>query len=99
MRRSRSCSTAPATAPTGCSGAASREPWRVAAAYLEAAGRPVPFARWPLVRESLRVNAPLSSGAGRLFDAAAALLGLREQVSYEGQAAIELEHLADDTPA
>jgi hydrogenase maturation protein HypF len=79
--------------------AAIREPWRVAAAYLEAAGRPVPFARWPLVRESLRVNAPLSSGAGRLFDAAAALLGLREQVSYEGQAAIELEHLAGDTPA
>ena len=74
--------------------AAIREPWRMAASYLERAGRPVPFERWPLVRESLKVNAPLSSGAGRLFDAVAALLGLRERVSYEGQAAIELEHLA-----
>ena len=74
--------------------AAIREPWRMAAAYLEQAGRPVPFERWPVVRESLKVNAPLSSGAGRLFDAVAALLGVRERVSYEGQAAIELEHLA-----
>ena len=79
--------------------AAIREPWRMAAAYLERAGRPVPFERWPLVRESLKVNAPLSSGAGRLFDAVAALLGVRERVSYEGQAAIELEHLAGDTAA
>jgi hydrogenase maturation protein HypF len=74
--------------------AAVREPWRVAAAYLEAAGRPVPFAGWPLVRESLRANAPLSSGMGRLFDAVAALLGVRSEVTYEGQAAIELEQLA-----
>ncbi len=79
--------------------AAIREPWRMAASYLEQAGRPVPFERWPLVRESLKVNAPLSSGAGRLFDAVAALLGLRERVSYEGQAAIELEHLAGTVPA
>ena len=74
--------------------AAVREPWRVAAAYLERAERPVPFPDWSRVRESLKVNAPLSSGAGRLFDAAAALLGVRERVSYEGQAAIELEQLA-----
>jgi hydrogenase maturation protein HypF len=79
--------------------AAIREPWRMAAAYLEAADRPVPFERWPEVRQSLRVNAPLSSGMGRLFDAAAALLGVRDVVSYEGQAAFELEQLADDTEA
>ncbi|HYZ78386.1 MAG TPA: hypothetical protein VE596_13530 [Gaiellaceae bacterium] len=36
--------------------AAIREPWRMAAIYLELAGRPVPFERWPLVRESLKVN-------------------------------------------
>jgi hydrogenase maturation protein HypF len=79
--------------------AAIREPWRMAAAYLEAAGRPVHYPRWPEVRQSLRVNAPLSSGMGRLFDAAAALLGVRERVSHEGQAAIELEQLAGDTQA
>jgi hydrogenase maturation protein HypF len=76
--------------------AAIREPWRMAAAYLERAGRPVPWERWPEVRQSLAVNAPLSSGMGRLFDAAAALLGVREEVSYEGQAAVELEQLAGD---
>jgi hydrogenase maturation protein HypF len=79
-----------------------REPWRTAASYLELAGRPVSLERWPdwsQVRESLRVNAPLSSGVGRLFDAVAALLGVRERVSYEGQAAIELEHLAGDAEA
>ncbi len=74
--------------------AAIREPWRMAAVYLELAGRPVPFERWPLVRQTLRVNAPLSSGMGRLFDAVAALLGVRDRVTYEGQAAIELEQLA-----
>jgi hydrogenase maturation protein HypF len=79
--------------------AAVHEPWRIAAAYLERAERPVSFADWPRVRESLKVNAPLSAGAGRLFDAAAALLGVREQISYEGQAAIELEQLAGHTEA
>jgi hydrogenase maturation protein HypF len=79
--------------------AAIREPWRVAAAYLERAGRPVPFERWPLVRQSLKVNAPPSSGMGRLFDAVAALLSVRSRVSYEGQAAIELEWLAGERGA
>ncbi len=79
--------------------AAVREPWRIAAAHLERAGLPVPWPAWEQVRESLAVNAPLASGMGRLFDAVAALLGVRERISYEGQAAIELELLAGDTPA
>ena len=79
--------------------AAVREPWRMAAAYLERAGRPVPWERWAQVRASLAINAPLSSGTGRLFDAAAAVLGVRDRVSYEGQAAIELEQLAGETEA
>lgn len=79
--------------------AAIRQPWRMAAAYLEAAGRPVPFERWPVVRQSLAVNAPLSSGMGRLFDAVAAVLDVRHEVTYEGQAAVELEQLAAQVPA
>jgi hydrogenase maturation protein HypF len=79
--------------------AAIREPWRTAASYLERAGLPVPFERWRTVRPVLEVNAPLSSGMGRLFDSVAALLGLREEVTYEGQAAIELEQLAGGVEA
>jgi hydrogenase maturation protein HypF len=79
--------------------AAVREPWRTAAGCLEQAGLEVPWERWKLVRESLKANAPLSSGMGRLFDAIAAILGVRDTVTYEGQAAIELEQLAADVEA
>jgi hydrogenase maturation protein HypF len=79
--------------------AAIREPWRMAAVHLERAGLEVPWPEWTRARESLKLDPPLASGMGRLFDAVAAILGVRERVSYEGQAAIELEHLAGDAPA
>jgi len=87
--------------------AAAREPWRMAAAHLWAAyGGMVPTGlavagragrRWEQVLSLARtgISAPPTSSAGRLFDGVAALLGVRDAVSYEGQAAVELEQLAD----
>jgi hydrogenase maturation protein HypF len=45
------------------------------------------------------VNCPLTSSCGRLFDGVAALIGLRDSVHYEGQAAAELENIIPDPEA
>jgi hydrogenase maturation protein HypF len=87
--------------------AAIREPWRMAASYLDAAyDGAVPAwlgvvarnqARWSQVVSLARakVGSPLTSSAGRLFDAVASILGVRDAINYEGQAAVELEQRAD----
>ena len=43
------------------------------------------------------LNAPFTTSAGRLFDAVAAIVGLRQRASFEGQAAMELEYVIGDT--
>jgi hydrogenase maturation protein HypF len=88
--------------------AAIREPWRMAVAYLaqhfgrEFLDRQLPFLggmsvtsiRLVLQMMERGLNSPLTSSCGRLFDAVAALAGIRNQVNYEAQAAIELEMAA-----
>lgn len=78
--------------------AAIRQPWRMAAAYLRDDHPDLDVARRHADRWADAVAAPgspLTSSAGRLFDAVSALLGVRDTITYEGQAAIELEQRAD----
>ncbi len=86
--------------------AALRQPWRMALAYLQAAyGHDIPrhlavvnrnAGRWDAVAEiAARPSlSPPSHGVGRLFDAVAALVGLYDSTSFEGQAAMALEQAA-----
>ena len=82
--------------------AAIRQPWRMACAWTQAAGVQAPAALaarpgWDEVSALARTGlaSPLTSSVGRLFDAVAALCGLRSEITYEGQAAIELEAACD----
>ncbi|MBI1418271.1 MAG: carbamoyltransferase HypF [Limimaricola sp.] len=104
----RTAHLAPAPLPGGA--AAQREPWRNLLVRLDAAGLAgladalLPDVPRGLIRQAVAagINAPLSSSAGRLFDAVAAALGLVTGAQgYEGEAAMRLEALARaaDNPA
>ena len=73
-----------------------KQPWRMACAWLVASGLEPPAA-WRPIGELARsgLASPLTTSMGRLFDAVAALAGIRAEVNYEGQAAIELEAACD----
>ncbi|MFI5038293.1 MAG: Sua5/YciO/YrdC/YwlC family protein, partial [Solirubrobacterales bacterium] len=86
--------------------AAVRQPWRMACAWLlaslDCAAPPPPIAarvgraRWEQVTELVRTGtaSPITTSVGRLFDAVAALCGIRMTVHEEGRAAVELEAVA-----
>ncbi len=85
--------------------AAIHEPWRMAVSYLahhfgqDFLELDLPFVRQLDERRTevllrmmeRKINSPLTSSCGRLFDAVAALIGVRQRVNYEAQAAVELE--------
>jgi len=84
--------------------AAIRNPWRLALGYVYAlTGRAPALAGMSAQQEKIvcrqvdrGLNTPMTSAAGRLFDAVAALAGIRQEVSFEAQAAIEMEMLATE---
>jgi hydrogenase maturation protein HypF len=94
----------PAPLPGG--DAANREPWRNALARLDASGlapladRLLPDRPLETLRHAMAegINAPLSSSAGRLFDAFAAVIGFDGPQSFEGEAAMGMEALAAAAP-
>ena len=85
-----------------------REPWRMALACLVLAGEPADLLAARIGERDLEIvrhqidrglNSPRTSSCGRLFDAVSSLVGLRDRVTYEGQAAIELEGRAHESRA
>jgi hydrogenase maturation protein HypF len=98
-------------APLPGGDAAARAPWRCALGWLSLDPATAPGFALPrgmvdaqertIVDRQLarRVNTPLASSMGRLFDAAASIIGVRQHSDYEGQAAMELEALAADRRA
>ncbi|MFH1095915.1 MAG: carbamoyltransferase HypF [Candidatus Desantisbacteria bacterium] len=86
---------------------ATKQPWRMAVSYLYAAcGCDIPsefIERWGKERVKIIIkmmeqglNSPLTSSAGRLFDAVASIIGIRDEIDYEAQAAIEIEMMAEE---